>query len=80
MISQKAIHISQARKMLDSGQPVELTVVRLKDGSLIRYENAVSLRYDYYKGTRSIKMLKSGQIRTIHDVCIIGIDDYEVYL
>lgn len=80
MISQKAIHISQARKMLDSGQPVELTVVRLKNGSLIRYENAVSLRYDYYKGTRSIKMLKSGQIRTIHDVCITGIDDYDVYL
>lgn len=66
--------------MLDSGQPVSLTVVRLKDGSLIRYENAVSLRYDYYKGTRSIKMLKSGQIRTIHDVCIIGIDDFDVFL
>ncbi|WP_290393359.1 MULTISPECIES: hypothetical protein [Muribaculaceae] len=80
MIKKKGIHISQARKMLDSGQPVELTVVRLKDGSLIHYKNAVSLRYDYYKGTRNIKQLKSGQIRTIHDVCIIGIDDFEVYL
>jgi len=76
----KGIHISQARKMLDSGQPVSLTVVRLRDGSLIHYEQAVSLRYDYYKGTRSIKLLKSHQIRTIHDVCIIGIDDFEVYL
>lgn len=76
----KGIHISQARKMLDSGQPVSITVVRLHNGSLITYENAVSLRYDYYKGTRTIKMLKSGQMRTLHDVCIIGIDDFEVYL
>jgi len=76
----KGIHISQARKMLDSGQPVSLTVVRLRDGSLIYYDQAVSLRYDYYKGTRSIKLLRSHQIRTIHDVCIIGIDDFEVFL
>lgn len=76
----KGIHISQVRKMLDRGEPVTLTVVRLKDGSLIEYEQAVSLRYDYYKGTRTIKLLKSHQIRLIHDVCIIGIDDFEVYL
>ncbi|MEE0979601.1 MAG: hypothetical protein UH625_09370 [Muribaculaceae bacterium] len=80
MIRKKGIHISQVRKMLDSGQPVSLTVVRLKTGALIQYDNAVSLRYDYYKGTRSIKLLKSGEIRLIHDVCIIGIDDFEVYL
>ncbi len=66
--------------MLDSGHPVSLTVVRLRDGSLIHYTGAVSLRYDYYKGTRTIKILKSRQIRTIHDVCIIGIDDFEVFL
>lgn len=66
--------------MLDSGQPVSLSVVRLKDGSLIHYEKAVSLRYDYYKGTRTIKLLTSHQIRMIHDVCIVGINDYEVFL
>ncbi|MCM1297771.1 MAG: hypothetical protein NC311_19715 [Muribaculaceae bacterium] len=76
----KAIHISQARRMLDSGEPVDLTVVRLKDGALIRYDRAVSLRYDYYKGTRTVKQLRSGQIRLVHDVCIIGINDYEVFL
>lgn len=76
----KGLHISQARKMLEHGQPVDLTVVRLKNGALIRYDNAVSLRYDYYKGTRTIKLLNSGEIRTVHDVCIIGIDDFEVFL
>ncbi len=76
----KARHITQARAMMDRGQPVSLTVVRLKDGSLIHYEDAVSLRYDYYKGTRNIKLLKSHQIRMVHDALIIGINDFEVYL
>lgn len=76
----KAIHISQARKMLDSGRPVELKVVKLKNGSVVTFRDAVSLRYDFYKGTRTVKILASHQIRTIHDVCIIGIDDFEVFL
>lgn len=76
----KAIHISQARGMLDEGKPAELRVVRLRDGKVATYKDAISLRYDYYKGTRTIKLPASHQIRTIHDVCIIGIDDLEVFL
>lgn len=79
-MTRKGLHISQARKMLESGQPVDLTVVKLRDGTLTEYRQAVSLRYDYYKGTRRIKLLSSHQIRTIHDVCIVGINEYEVYL
>lgn len=75
-----SIHISQARAMLDSGQPVDLVVVKLRDGSLIEYKNVVSLRYDYYKGTRSIKLLANHSVRTIHDVCILRINDFEVFL
>lgn len=75
----KAIHISQARAMMDTGKVVNLTVVR-KNGSLFHAKEVVSLRYDYYKGTRSIKSIRSGEIRTIHDICIIGIDDFEVFI
>lgn len=75
----KAIHISQARAMLDRGAVVNLTVVR-KNGTLFPAKEVVSLSYDFYKGTRQIKFIRSGEIRTIHDVCIIGIDDFEVYL
>lgn len=75
----KAVHISQARAMMDRGQVINLIVVR-KNGSLFEAKEVVSLRYDYYKGTRQIKFIRSGQIRTIHDVCIIGIDDFEVFI
>lgn len=74
-----AIHISQARRILSLGQPVELKYVK-KDGSVIVMEHLVSIRHDYYKGTRTVKLLRNGQKKTIHDCCIIGINDFEVYL
>lgn len=74
-----AVHISVARKMMDSGQPVSITYVT-KSGALINTTNVVSLRYDFYTGLRTIKFLRSGEKRTIHDVCIIAINDFEVFL
>lgn len=74
-----AIHISQARKMLDSGQKVDLYVVR-KNGTLLEAKDVVSLRYDFYAGTRTIKFLRSGKKRTIRDCLIIGINDFDVFL
>lgn len=75
----KAIHISQALAMLNSGNRVSLRIITTK-GKLMVADDVVSLSYDRYKGTRSIKFMRSGQIRTIHDVCIVGIDDFEVFL
>lgn len=43
-----AIHISAARKMLDSGQPVTLTYVK-KNGQIMTANNVVSLRYDLHR-------------------------------
>lgn len=75
----KAIHISQALAMLDNGQRVSLRVVTAK-GKLMECPDVISLSFDRYKGTRSIKFVRSGEIRTIHDVCIVGIDDFDVFL
>ena len=75
----KAIHHTQALAMLNSGQPVTLRLISAR-GRIMQWADVISLTYDRYKGTRSIKFLRSGQIRTIHDVCIIGINDLEVYL
>ena len=65
--------------MLDKGQPVTLRYVK-RNGSVIVMEQTVSLRYDFYKRTRTVKLLRSGEKRTIRDVCIIGINDMEVFL
>lgn len=65
--------------MLDTGQPVTLTYVK-KNGQIMKVNNVVSLRYDFYTGMRTIKLLHNGRKISIHDVCIIGIDDFEVFL
>lgn len=66
--------------MLDAGQPVSLTYCKCKDGSIITAQDVVSLRYDVYTGMRTIKFLRNGQIRSIHDCLIIGINDLDVFL
>lgn len=77
-----SIHINEARKILDKGDPVRMSVVK-KDGSIldITDENpVVSLSYDFHTGLRTVKFLRSGAKRTIRDCMIIAINDYDVFL
>lgn len=75
----KAIHISTLRKMLQAGDPVDISLWK-KNGEIIHFRNAVPLRYDFYKGTRRVKLLDSREIRTVRDVCIFEINGMEVFL
>jgi len=38
------------------------------------------LKYDFYSGTRTIKLLTSNEIRKVRDVCISRINGLEVFL
>jgi hypothetical protein len=67
------------RQMLNSGDPVDISVWNSK-GEIQNLRNCVSLRFNFYSGTRNIKMLTSGQIRKVRDCCIFRINDCEVYL
>ncbi|MBD5421453.1 MAG: hypothetical protein HDR49_00265 [Bacteroides sp.] len=75
----KSIHISTARTILNSGDPVDLCVWK-SDGSIIHLDNVISLRYNFYGGWRNVKILASGQCRKIRDCCIFSVNDLEVYL
>lgn len=75
----KSIHISTARKMLDSGDPLDMKVWA-KDGKVLEFHRAVGLRYDFRRGTRQVKLLDSRQIRTIRDVLIFEINGMEVFI
>lgn len=74
-----AVYIETARKMIDSGDPVDLTVLT-KDGRILRMENCVGLKYDFRQGTRRVKLLKSREIREIRDVLIMEINNMTVYI
>lgn len=75
----QSIHINTLREMLSHPEPVDLTIVTAK-GEVQHYNNCISLRYDFRNGTRRIKLLSSGQIRQVRDVCILQINGMEVFL
>jgi hypothetical protein len=73
------IHITTMRHMLNSGDPIDISVWTAK-GEIQHHHNCVSLRYNFYSGTRNIKLLSSGQIRKIRDCCIFRINNCDVFL
>lgn len=75
----RSIHISTARHILDSGDPVDLSVWKA-DGSVLELNNAISLHYDFYGGWRNVKILSSGEIRRIRDALIFRVNSLEVFL
>ena len=75
----RSIHITTARTMLNSGDPVDISVWKA-NGEILHLHNYISLRYDFYAGTRNIKLLSSGQIRKIRDCCIYNAKGLEVFL
>jgi len=74
-----AIHITTAKKMLDSHDPVSICVWTSK-GEIQTYPDCISLHYDFYTGTRNVKLRPSNQIRKIRDVCIFRLNGMEVFL
>lgn len=74
-----AVHISTVRTMLNSGDPVDLSVWR-SDGSILELRNVISLRYSFYGGWRNVKILSSGECRRLRDCCIFRINGLEVFL
>lgn len=74
-----SFHISVARQILNSGDPVDLAVWK-SDGSILVLKNCISLRYSFYGGWRNVKLLSSGECRKIRDCCIFMINGVEVYI
>ena len=44
------------------------------------WHRCISLKYDFYKGTRRMKLLDSNEIRQLRDVCIFEVNGIEVYM
>lgn len=75
----KPIHMSTMADMLMKPDPVDLVVLD-KTGRILELNNCIGLKFDKYKGTRRVKLLTSGQIRTIRDILVLKINGCEVML
>ena len=65
--------------MLMKPDPVDL-VVLTKHGRIMEMNDCIGLNFDKYKGTRRIKMLSSGECRTIRDILVMSINGCEVMI
>ena len=74
----QSIHITTLRKVLASPEPVDFTLWT-KSGE-IQHWRCISLKYDFYKGTRRMKLLDSNEIRQLRDACIFEVNGIEVYV
>lgn len=66
--------------MNDKTRSFSVTAWKVKDGSIVHYDDVVTLTYDVETGVRRIKFIKSREIRTLKDICIHKINDIDVYL
>ena len=74
-----SVHISTLRLMLQSPDPVDLRLWT-RSGEIQIWHRCISLRYDFYKGTRHMKLLDSNEIRTLRDACVFEINGMEVFM
>lgn len=74
----ESIHITTARKMMEKGE-FSLDFLTAK-GECRHIDKAVSLKWDFRTGTRTIKCIPSNQIRRIRDTLITAINDITVYI
>ena len=65
-------HISRRRTLMTRNRTIHFKILHL--------HNCISLRYDFYAGTRNIKLLTWGQIRKIRDCCIYNVNGCSVFL
>ena len=73
------IDLKTARRMLNRGEPLDILAWKA-NGEILHLQNCISLRYNLATGTRNIKLLNSGQIRRIREICIFAINGCEVAL
>ena len=74
-----AIHIPTLKRMPQSPEPVDLKL-RMHSGEIQCWHRCISLRYDFYKGTRRMKLLDSNEIWQLRDTCVFEVNGMEVFM
>ena len=78
---EKSIHLSTAKKIMDDKtKSFSIKVWELSTGEILEFKDVVCIKYNFRSGTRNIKFLRSGEIRTVRDVCVFEINGMPVYL
>lgn len=74
-----SIHITTARKMLSSGDPMDIRFWKA-DGSIITANNVICTSSNFANNTINIMFIESKQIRKVRVISIFEINGMEVFI
>ena len=78
LLNYKYCHLLMERKD-EKGNPVPFSFRYIKkNGDILDAKNVVCTSANVKKKTHTVKFLDSGEVRTIHDVLLISIDDTRI--
>lgn len=75
-----AIHLNDARKILDSGQPCNLRVWKLSTGDILEYKGVRCVGSHFRGGIHRILLPNSQLLREFRDVTLFEINGMKVFL
>lgn len=75
-----AIHLNDARKILDSGQPCNLRVWKLSTGDILVYKGVRCVGSHFRGGIHRILLPNSTLLREFRDVTLFEINGMKVFL
>lgn len=75
-----AIHLNDARKILDSGQPCNLRVWKLSTGDILVYKGVRCVGSYFRGGIHRILLPNSTLLREFRDVTLFEINGMKVFL
>ena len=75
----KSLHLKDALRLLEDGEPHQLRLWKLSTGDILTYNNAIHIGGHKRRGTHRVKLPTSALIRCFRDVTLFEIDGLSVY-
>lgn len=76
----KVIHMKDALRLLETGQPCTLRLWKMSTGDILTYRDARCISAYWRGGTHKVKLPVSNLIREFRDITLFEINGMEIYL
>lgn len=73
------IHLQDALRLLEDGEPHKLRLWKLSTGDILTYHQARCTSRHTRGGTHKVRLPQSGLLREFRDVTLFEIDDMRIY-
>lgn len=76
----RAIHLNDAIRLLETGEPCNLKVWKLSTGDILNYRGVRCIGSHWRGGTHRIRIPASSLIREFRDITLFEINNMKIYL